>query len=102
MPQGRRHRVVEKGAVVSREDFTDATAFPRPGVVACEIVNRVEAPLGTIVTADTTNPWGVETTDGLSRFDLSPEELVEWFWDESVERPWNGIARLRDRGTGAL
>ena len=38
--RGRRWSFVEKTAIVSLEDLRANTSYPRPGVIACEIVSR--------------------------------------------------------------
>jgi hypothetical protein len=74
--QGRAHRFVEKIPVVSSEDLRAHTALPRPGIIACKIVGqRVDDP--DVVTVDTSDPWGTESTEGQTRFEVRRSDLVE-------------------------
>ncbi len=76
---GQRWRFVEKTAVVSAEDLDAAMSYPRPGVIACEIVaQRPDAEGRTLVLIDTERPWGVQSTEGLTRFEVLPSSLIEF------------------------
>lgn len=70
---------IEKAPVVSTEILGPDTAFPCPGVIACELVDHArtlpEADCTILVT--TAVPWGVESTTGETRFDVRPEQVVE-------------------------
>lgn len=65
------HIVREKVPVVA-ERFLDAnSAYPRDGIIACEIVREWKDANGkTIFTVDTTKPWTVDTIEGVTQFDL--------------------------------
>ena len=76
---GRRWSVVEKTAIVSTESLDIHSAYPQHGVIACEIVRRsLDADGREIVRVDTERPWHVESVDGVTQFDVSPESLVEF------------------------
>jgi hypothetical protein len=76
--RGQRHTFREKVPVVSSEDLDASSAFPRAGVVACTKVGAVDESDGRrVITVDTESPWGVESTDGKTRFELLAEQLME-------------------------
>ena len=71
---GRRWSFVEKTAIVSAEDLDARTPYPQPGMVDCEIVQRSRDAAGREVIRINT---GIETTEGVTQFDVLPESLVE-------------------------
>ena|ERR1700722_15152475 len=71
---GRRWLFVEKGPVVTSDYLTAQDSYPRPGVIACAILGRT----GQIAHIDTASPWGIESTQGETKFDVQDELLVEW------------------------
>jgi hypothetical protein len=75
---GQRWRFVEKTAVVSADYIDGQTAYPQPGVIAGEVVGRTcDAAGREIIRIDTVCPWGVESIDGVSQFDVMQDSLVE-------------------------
>jgi hypothetical protein len=68
-------RFLEKAPVVSTEHLTAESAYPRRGVVACEVLSQQDGKVP-IVVIDTSIPWGVETVDGNSRFTVAAKQLV--------------------------
>src|SRR5687768_6765448 len=68
---GRRWSFIEKTAVVSCENLDARTAYPREGVIAGEVMERLPDPGGReIIRFDTTRPWDVESVEGETRFDV--------------------------------
>jgi len=65
---GTLHRFVEKTAVVSRGHLLRHTAYPRSGVIACEIERSWVDESGRALARVNTNPWGVESVDGVTTF----------------------------------
>jgi hypothetical protein len=74
---GRSWLFVDKVPVVCLEDVDATSSYPRPGIIACEIVSRRVVNGKEIVTVDTTRPWHIESTDGETRFDIHPSQLGE-------------------------
>jgi hypothetical protein len=75
---GRRWRFVEKTAVVSPDDIDATSVYPRHGVIAGEVLARRRDATGReIIRIDTGHPWGVESVDGTTQFEVRPEALVE-------------------------
>lgn len=88
---GRRWLFVEKTAIVGSEDLHAQLDYPRPGVIGCEIVGqRIDAAEQKIMLVETERPWGVESVEGSTRFEVFASSLVEWDWDDKIERPWVG------------
>ena len=76
--RGDEHRFVEKAPVVS-SDLHAGSPFPQSGFVGCTVVRRYTAESGrSVVSVDTDQPWGIESVEGKSRFEVGPEDLVEW------------------------
>lgn len=75
---GRRWLFVEKTAIVSNEDLDAGTVYPRDGVIAGKVIARRHEPGGQeVIRFDTKGPWGVESVDGETQFDVLPSLLVE-------------------------
>jgi hypothetical protein len=75
---GRRWTFVDKTAIFSA-DYLDATSpYPQPGVIAGEVIGRVRDAAGRdIVEIDTERPWGIESVESVTRFEVLVESLVE-------------------------
>ena len=75
---GREHVFVEKVPVVTTALLDATSSYPQAGVIACTVVARRERDDGrAIVRIDTQTPDGVESTAGLSQFEVFPEHLRE-------------------------
>jgi hypothetical protein len=75
---GHRWIFVEKTAVVSADRLDANTEYPQPGVIAAEVVQDSQDATGRdIRRIDTERPWGVESVDGVTQFEVLPESLVE-------------------------
>lgn len=74
----RRRVFIEKVPVVSREELHADTAYPRPGLIACTLIERRIAPTGReVLVVDTATPWGIESTTGETRFEVHPTQVVQ-------------------------
>ena len=74
----KKHIVQEKIPVITEKYLDVNSNYPQDGIIVCEIVNESGVLNGIkIVTVDTSRPWGVETIDGLSQFDILEEQLIE-------------------------
>ena len=68
----------EKVPVVAYEELDDGSDYPQPGVFHCEIVGRRTDENGRqIVTIDTEKPWGIESVDGTTKFEIFSDLLTE-------------------------
>src|SRR6267142_1238103 len=73
---GREHLFREKIPIVSTESLDDPSPYPRPGIIACEIVTRWRDERGRdLLKISTERPWGCESTEGTTCFDVLPEQL---------------------------
>lgn len=69
---------VEKAPVVTTENLTESSSFPRPGSLACEILaGKVTDGTSLLVEIDTSRPWGIEATDGTTKFVVRTEQLLD-------------------------
>ena len=76
--RGRRGTFVEKTAVVSAEHLDSKSIYPRPVVIAVEVVERLQdSQFGQLVWIDTDRPWGIQSVEGETRFEVLPSSLVE-------------------------
>jgi hypothetical protein len=63
---------------VTIEDLDEASAFPRDGVIACEVVGeKFTSADGDLVCVDTSNPHGISTEGGVSQFFVGKNQLVD-------------------------
>jgi hypothetical protein len=76
---GQAHVFEEKVPVVSVENLTAQSEYPRDGIVACRTIgSRVTTDGREVITVDTEQPWGIESKAGQTRFDVFREQLVEF------------------------
>jgi hypothetical protein len=88
---GRCWRFVQKTAIISAGQLDGHTHYPQFGVIACEIISQRRDENGReIICVDSERPWGVESVDAVTRFEVLRNVLVEWEWGSKVERPWDG------------
>jgi hypothetical protein len=75
---GHEHVFEEKVPVVTTDDHLDAAStYPQPGVIACAVLGRSESDDGHQL-VHIKMQWGIESMAGRSRFDVFPEQLVEF------------------------
>ncbi|MCB1056781.1 MAG: hypothetical protein KDD11_14865 [Acidobacteria bacterium] len=75
---GVEHRFREKAPVVSGSALDAGSAYPQPGLLGCVVLERTPGDDGrTVVSVDTERPWGIESVEGRTRFEVAPEDLVE-------------------------
>ena len=73
---GRRHTFVEKVPIVSLEDLNASSEYPRGGSARCRIRSRWRDANGRdLVTVSTAEPFGIESTEGLSEFVVLEAQL---------------------------
>jgi hypothetical protein len=62
------HFVQDKVHIVTKKYLDANSNYPQDGVIACEIVKEWKNSQGQkIFTVNTSKPWGVDTTDGLTQ-----------------------------------
>lgn len=74
---GKEHIIHEKVPVITHEELDEHSTYPRPGFIACEIMEQFPADGGSeIVLIDTSKPWGIETTEGETIFEVDAAILI--------------------------
>lgn len=73
---GREWSVVDKAAVIAPRDFWTDTPLPQPIVIACTIVAQGRDDAGRDFAEISTEPWGIETEDGISTFEVLTHQLT--------------------------
>lgn len=68
---GHRWRFIEKLPIVTVADLDASSSYPQSGSIACQVVEI----RGEVARIDTTKPWGVESVDGVSQFEVLEETL---------------------------
>jgi hypothetical protein len=75
--RGKQWRFIDKAPIFSCDVFSAETAYPIDILIGCEELLRHVSPDGhDIVTVSTARPWGLETDDGVSEFEVSRDQLV--------------------------
>ena len=71
-PFNNRYLFIEKIPVVEYlHPITLESVFPQTGIIECELVKKWEDNIGQkLMRVNTKNPWGIESTDGVSIFDI--------------------------------
>jgi len=77
--RGEEHRFREKAPVVSEADLHAGSPYPQAGIIGCTVLRRYVAEDGhTVMLIDTDQPWGIQSVEGRSRFDVAPENLLKF------------------------
>jgi len=64
--------------MVSAEDLWSDSEYPQKGLIRCTVLERKPDAGGReIVRIDTTHPWGIESTDGATVFEVLAEQLAD-------------------------
>jgi hypothetical protein len=71
--RGRRWTFHEKVPIVTLEDLDGASRYPRPGTIACELLEHD----GQTARVSTARPWDIHSVDGETEFEISVELLVD-------------------------
>jgi hypothetical protein len=75
---GRRWKFNEKAPVVSAKDLWTDTEYPQPGLIACTVLRRAaNASRRYVATIDTGSPWGIESVEGCTVFEVFAEQLED-------------------------
>jgi hypothetical protein len=73
---GRTWKIHEKIPVVSSEDLTADSKYPKQGIVGCTVLARTANATGReVVTIGTERPWGIESIEGNTVFEVFAEQL---------------------------
>ena len=74
---GREHLFVEKVPVVSSENLDASSAYPQPGSIDCEVIERKFIGGVEIVTINSAKPWAIESVDGEEVFCVRSDQLED-------------------------
>ena len=86
--QGRRHTIVDKVPAFTSENLRADSAYPRPGILPCEVLSRWRDTSGRdLVRISTANPLGDESAEGLSVFEVEATKVSEG--KAPVRRDWS-------------
>jgi hypothetical protein len=74
--QGRAWTFHEKVPVLTADDLWVDSEYPRPCAIACMILEHKSDSVGRrIAVIDTSSPWGIESTEGTTVFEVFSEQL---------------------------
>jgi hypothetical protein len=75
---GRRWLFLEKTAVVTNSNLDANSCYPRPATIAVEIVGRYQdAQVGEVLRINTDRPWGIQSVEGETQFEVLPASIFE-------------------------
>ncbi len=75
---GKAHLFEEKVPVVSSDDLNAESEYPCAGIIGCTVVGSRGVSGGRdLVEVDTESPWGIESTEGRTRFVVFRDQLTE-------------------------
>lgn len=74
----KKHIVQEKLPIVTEKHLDAESNYPQDGIIAGEIIKESRNLKGdNIVTIDTSRPWGIDTIEGQSQFDVLEKQIIE-------------------------
>ena len=68
---------IEKIPIVTTERLDESSSYPRDGFIACQIIEENYVEGHKVVKINTEKPWGIESTNGKTCFEVLSEQLVE-------------------------
>ena len=72
---GRTWSFIDKVPAISMEDLSADTTYPRPGWIACEVVDRFVRDGRELAVIDTGSTWGISAVGGETRFEVLASEV---------------------------
>lgn len=74
---GKEHTIHEKLPVISLKNLDEKSNYPVKDSIACEIIKEWKDQDNRLILSITTNkPWGIETVEELTEFDILTEQLI--------------------------
>ncbi|WP_249554709.1 MULTISPECIES: hypothetical protein [Shewanella] len=74
---GQSHFFIEKAPVVSSENLSASSNYPRHGVIGCELESQWANGAGQMLACVCTDlPWGIESTAGATRFVVLSSQII--------------------------
>jgi hypothetical protein len=75
---GRKWYFLDKSAVFTEAYLDQGSAYPLPGLLACEVVREWTDERGRLIaTINTERPWAISATMGETRFDVLVEQITK-------------------------
>ena len=74
---GNEHRFVEKVPVLTADYLDENSSYPQRGFIGCTILNEKEIEGNKVFEVDTSQPDGIESTEGIFRFTVAADSLTE-------------------------
>jgi hypothetical protein len=79
------HRFVEKAPIVTEADLDARSDYPQPGMIACAVLGARQAAGGrSVLEVDTEQPWHVESAEGLTRFEVDAEQIIDLVYSQEA------------------
>lgn len=74
-----KEHIIQDKVPILVDKYLDATSdYPQEGKIACGIINKRQNPKGQkILKINISRPWGVETIEGLTDFEVLEEQLTD-------------------------
>jgi hypothetical protein len=83
--EGKVHIFREKVPIVTAEKLDEWSTYPRSVMLGCRVLGQRTSSAGrAVIEVDTSEPWGIESIEGRTRFVVAPQLLV------TLERPPGG------------
>ena len=74
---GREWLFVDKVVSVTEANLSSDSVYPQRGLIACTIISRGHDESNyAIAEIDTGKPWGIESQEGITRFQVFADQLV--------------------------
>lgn len=70
---GKEQKFIDKFPHFTEEMLDEESIYPRDGTIACRVISRGDG----VVMVDTTLPWGIDSVDGKTVFEVMEEQIVE-------------------------
>jgi len=81
----------DKDAIFTTDNLDRNSSYPVDGVIGCEIVELLETKNPPTVRVDTRLPWGIESEDGDTVFEVSSELIIVFYHpSDSLPKVANG------------
>jgi len=75
---GALHTFIEKVPILTTKDLDSCSTYPCQGSIDCHVLAQWHGANGAELSRiDTSKPWGVESTNGITEFIVSNSQLVD-------------------------
>jgi hypothetical protein len=74
--QSRTWKFHDKVPILSADDLSVDSEYPQPGLIACTVLEyKSDSFSRRIAVIDTSRPWGIESTEGTTVFEVFADQL---------------------------